>query len=190
MLTINDLKIGTYFIYENQPYEVLEAHHLKMQQRKPVLQTKIRNLVNGKVFEKNFHPNEKFEEAEINKTKVKYLYNHRDQYWFCDKNDPSKRFSFEKKQLNGQEKFLKENAIIDALEFNNKIVNISLPPKIDLKVIETSPGVKGDTVQGGLKPATLETGVKVNVPLFINQGDIIKINTKTGKYVERVKAQN
>lgn len=188
MLTINDLKVGTYFIYENQPHEVIEAHHLKMQQRKPVLQTRMKNLITGQVLERNFHQNEKFKEAEINKVEIKYLYNHRGEYWFCYKNDPSKRFNFKENQLNGQEKFLKPDIIIDALEFNDKIINISLPPKIDLKVIETPPGIKGDTAQGGTKIAILETKAKVNVPLFVNQGDIIRVNTKTGEYVERVKS--
>lgn len=187
MLTINDLKIGTYFIYKNEPYEVLKARHLKMQQRKPVVQTRIKNLITGRVLEQNFHPNEKFEEAEINKIEIKYLYNHRDEYWFHYKNDPSKRFNLKKNQLSGQEKFLKPNLIIDALEFNDKIINILLPSKINLKVIETPPGIKGDTATGGTKMAILETGAKINVPLFINTGDIIRVNTKTGEYVEKAK---
>jgi len=189
MLSINDLKNGTYFIFNNQPYEVLEARHLKMQQRKPVLQTKMKNLITGQVLERNFHPNEKFEEAEINKIEIKYLYNNRGEYWFCYKNDPSKRFNFKENQLSGQEKFLKPNSIVDALEFNDKIINISLPPKIDLKVTEAPPGIKGDTAQGGTKVVTLETGAKINAPLFINEGDVIKVNTKTGEYVERVKSE-
>lgn len=186
MLGMNDLKIGTYFILDGQPYEVLESHHLKMQQRRPVLQTKIKNLINGKVLERNFQQSDTFEEADIKKSKVKYIYNHRGQYWFSYEDNPSKRFNLTSEILGNAINYLKPNMILDALLFNGEIININLPVKMDFKVIEAPPAIKGNTAQGGNKQVTIESGAKINAPLFINEGDVIRINTKTGEYVERV----
>jgi len=190
MLGMNDLKIGTYFILDGQPYEVLESHHLKMQQRRPVLQTKIKNLINGKVLERNFQQSDTFEEANIQKEKVKYIYNHRGQYWFNYENDPSKRFNLTTDILGDAINYLKPNTVLDALLFNSEIININLPIKMDFKVIEAPPAIRGNTAQGGNKQVTIESGAKINVPLFINEGDVVRINTKTGEYVERVLKKN
>ena len=172
MLDYNDLKIGTTFIYEGQPYEILEYSFLRMQQRKPAVQTKMRNLLNGKIIERNFHMNEKFEAVEIERQPIKYLYTHRGEYWFAEKDNPSKRFA------------LKEDVV--AVKWDEKIINIDVPIKMDLIVKETPPGERGNTAQGGTKVADLETGAKIQVPLFVNTGDTVKINTQTGEYVERV----
>jgi len=185
-LGVNELKPKTFFIYEGQPYVVLETHHLKMQQRRPTVQTKMRNLVNGKILERNFAQSDVFEEADISRQKVKFLYSHRDQYWFTNENDPSKRFELSEDILGNSTKFLKPNTVLDAILFGEKIINIELPVKMDFKVIEAPPAVKGDTAQGGVKQVKIETGASVNVPLFINQDDIIRINTETGEYTERV----
>jgi elongation factor P len=184
-LGVNELKPKTFFIYENQPYVVLETHHLKMQQRRPVVQTRMRNLINGKVLERNFAQSDVFEEADVARQKVKYLYNHRDQYWFSDEKDQSKRFELTSEILGEATKFLKPNTIIDAISFENKIISIELPIKMEFKVMEAPPAIRGDTAQGGVKQAVIETGASVNVPLFINEGDVIVINTQTGDYVER-----
>lgn len=186
MLTYNDLRKGTIFVLDGEPYEVLEYAFLRMQQRKPVAKTKILNLLNGKIVERNFHQNETFEEAEIDKEPIKYIYNHRDEYWFTAKNDPSKRFSLTETLLGSKAKFLKPNSEVVAFKFGDKIMKVDIPIKMDLKVEETQPGIKGDTAQGGSKPAILETGAKVTVPLFVNVGDIVRINTETGDYVERM----
>jgi len=185
-LGVNELKPKTFFIYEGQPYVVLESHHLKMQQRRPVVQTKMKNLLNGKVLERNFAQSDVFEEANISRQKVKFLYAHRGQYWFANENDPSKRFELREEILGDATKFLKPNTILDAILFNEKIINIELPVKMDFKVVEAPPAVRGDTAQGGVKQVKIETGAIVNVPLFINQNDIIRINTETGEYTERV----
>lgn len=186
MLGINDLRKGTLIIYNNEPHEILEAKHLVMQQRKPVLQTRLKNLLTGKVFEKNIQHSEEFEEAEVEKVKAKFLYHHRGGYWFCEEDNPAKRFNLEEEIIGEQKNFLKPNISLTALRFRGKIINISLPIKMEFKVTEAPPGIRGDTAQGGSKVVTIETGAKISVPLFIQVGDIIRINTETGEYVERV----
>jgi elongation factor P len=186
-LGVNDLKPKTYFIYEDQPCMVLETHHLKMQQRRPVVQTKFRNLLSGKHLERNFAQSDVFEEADIARTEVKFLYGHRDEYWFADPKDPSKRFKLDEELIGDQAKFLKPNTILEALSWNDKVITITLPIKMQFTVVEAPPGIKGDTAQGGVKQVKLDTGATVNAPLFVNEGDQIIVNTETGEYVERAK---
>lgn len=185
-LGVNELKPKTFFIFEGQPYEVLETHHLKMQQRRPVVQTRMRNILNGKMLERNFAQSDVFEEADIDRREVKFLYNHRDEYWFTEIDDSSKRFKLEKSVISDSYKYLKGNTVLEAIMFNGQIINVVLPIKMDFKVVEAPPAIRGDTAQGGVKQVVLETGATINVPLFISEGDIIKINTETGEYVERV----
>src|SRR3989344_4686675 len=149
MLSVNDLKPKTFFIFEGQPWEVLSAQHLKMQQRRPVVQTKIRNLINGKIVERNFQQSESFEEADIARKEVRFLYSHKDEFWFSEVNDPSKRFQLLEDMIGEGGKFLKSNLIVSAIMFNDKIINIDLPIKIDFKVVEAPPAIRGDTAQGG-----------------------------------------
>jgi elongation factor P len=186
MLSYNDLKKGTLFVLDGEPYEVMEYDFLRMQQRKPVAKTKIKNLMTGKIVERNFHQNESFEEAGIEKELTKFLYAHRNEYWFSDPENPSKRFSMKEETLGANAKFMKPNSEVTALKFGETIISIAPPIKVDLKVTETPPGIKGDTAQGGSKPATLETGAIVSVPLFVNEGDIVRVNSETGEYVERM----
>ncbi len=184
-LGVNDLKPKTFFIFEGQPYVVLDAHHLKMQQRRPVVQTRMRNLMSGKILERNFAQSDVFEEADITRENVKFLYAHRDQYWFSEEKNPSKRFELSQDILGDSNRFLKANTILEALLFDGKVITVELPIKMDFKVTEAPPAVRGDTAQGGNKQVTLETGATINVPLFVNQDDIITINTQTGEYVGR-----
>jgi elongation factor P len=186
MLTHNDLRKGVRFILDNEPYEVLEFSPLKKAQRRVVIQTKIKNLITGNVFSRNFHQGDVFEEAEIEKFKAKFLYSHKGRYFFCEESNPSKRFDLTEEQIGNIAKFLKPNTIVEGLIFQDRIINISLPIKIQLKVLETPPGVKGDRAQSGTKTAILETGAEINVPLFIEKGDIIEINTETEEYVRRI----
>ena len=185
-LSVNELKSKVFFVFEGQPYVVLETHHLKMQQRRPTVQVKMRNLVNGKVLERNFAQSDVFEEADVSRQKVKFLYSHREQYWFANEDEPSNRFELGEDVLGDSTKFLKPNTILDAILFNEKIITIELPVKMDFKVVEAPPAVRGDTAQGGVKQVKIETGASVNVPLFINQDDIIRINTESGEYTERI----
>jgi elongation factor P len=185
MIGPNDLKPGVYFIFEGQPYVVTETHHLKMQQRRPVVQTKMRNMLNGKTLERNMAQSDMFEEADIQKKSVKFLYAHRNEFWFSEINDPSKRFKLEEDVIGDQTKFLKANIELEAITFNGDIINVALPIKMQFKVTEAPPGIRGDTAQGGVKSVTIETGAQINVPLFVNQDDFIIVNTQTGDYVER-----
>lgn len=186
MLAYSDLKKGTLFVLDGAPYEVLEFSFLRMQQRKPVAQTRIKNLITGKIVERNFHMNESFTEAEIEKEPLKYLYNHRGEFWFAKPADPTKRFSLPEEAVGGAAKFLKANTEVISVKFGEKVIGIQVPIKMELTVKDAPPGFRGDTATGGSKPATLETGAQVNVPLFVNTGDVIRVNTETGEYVERI----
>jgi elongation factor P len=186
LLEYNEIKERKYIVYEGEPYEVLTSHVFRKQQRKPVNATKLKNLITGSVKEISFHVSEKVEEAEIDSREAKYLYNNRGEFFFSEPNDPSKRFSMKEEQVGPQGKFLKANTIVEILSFQERHVGFKLPIKVELKVVEAPPAVKGDTAKGGTKQAKLETGAVINVPLFINEGEVIRINTETGEYVERV----
>jgi len=186
MLTHTDLKKGVEFIYEDQPWVVLEAQLLKMAQRRPVIQSKIKNLLDGRVQEKNFQQGDVFKEADLQKKDIKFLYQNKGQYFFCEINDPSKRFSFTEAQIGSQAKYLKPNETVTGIVFDDKIINFKVPIKVQLKVKESAPGVKGDRAQGGTKEAILESGAVIQVPLFIEEGDTIEVNTETETYVKRV----
>ncbi len=170
---------------DGQPYEVLDAHIFRMQQRKPVNQTKLKNLITGKVTETTFHQQDKVEEAELIKKEAKYLYNNRGEWWFADPKDPSKRFKLDSEMIGSGAKFLKANSLIELIVFNEQTIGARLPIKVELKVTEAADAVRGNTVQGGTKVVKLETGAEVNVPMFIKEGEVIRINTETGDYVER-----
>jgi|SRR3989344_7322728 len=192
MLTHTDLKKGTQFIYEKQPWEVLDSLLVKMAQRRPVVQTKIKNLINGSVQEKNFQQGDMFEQADLIKKDIKFLYSSPAkgrvgvaEYWFCEVNDPSKRFSFTEDFLGTGARFFKPNSLVTGVLFDDKIITVKSPIKVVLKVKEAAPGVKGDRAQGGTKEAVLETGAIIQVPLFIEEGDLIEINTELEEYVKR-----
>jgi len=186
MLSYNDLKVGVVFLYEGRPYEVISFATLRKQQRKPVAQTQIKNLITGKILDRNFHMNETFEEADVEKRPAKYLYNSRGEYWFSAIDNPSARFSMTEEVAGTQAQFTKPNTELTALYWNDDPINILWPIKAELSIEETVPGEKGNTTSGGTKAAKLETGATIQVPLFINNGDVVRINTATGEYAERV----
>ena len=186
MLSYTGLTKGTTFILDGEPYEALEYKFLRMQQRKPVVQTKIKNLITGKTISRNFHQNETFEEAEIEKEELNFIYSHRGEYWFNKKNNPKQRFSLAEKIIGESAKFLKPNTVVTAYKFKGAILNIVLPIKMDYKVAEAPPAIRGNTAQGGAKQIILENGLKIQAPLFIEEGNVVRINTETGEYVERV----
>lgn len=191
-LEYNEIKPRKYIIYADEPYEVLEYHVARTQQRKPQNQVKLRNLVNNKVIPATFHASETVDEADISKKTIKFLYTNKGEYWFCEEKDPSKRFTIALDVLGAQTvKFLKENNLVDAKIYTNNddeesIIGIDLPIKITLKVTSAPPNIKGNTAGSSSgKLITLETGAQVTVPLFIEEGEEIVINTENGEYVER-----
>ncbi len=186
MLEYNEVVERKYIILEGQPYEVISSHVFRKQQRKPVNATKLKNMLTGKVTEYSFHQSEKVQEAEIDRKEVKYLYNNRGEYWFCDPTDPSKRFGIKEEITGPQIKYMKPNTLLDQNLFGEQIIGFRYPITVDLKVTEAPPNVKGDTATGGSKLVTLETGATANTPLFVNEGDVIRVNTETGEYRERV----
>jgi elongation factor P len=186
MLSYNEVTPKKFIVLDGDPYEVLASHVFRKQQRKPVNQTKIRHMITGKVTERSFHGSETIEEAEIERKPAVYLYNNRGEYWFCDESDKSKRFQIDKNLLGSRADFLKQNSLVSLLVFKEKIIGVDLPIKMDLVVKEAPPAVRGDTSQGGTKQVVLETGATINTPLFVNEGDIVRVNTETGDYVERV----
>jgi elongation factor P len=171
---------------DGSPYEVIETHFLRMQQRKAVVQTRIRNLITGKLLDRNFQASDSFEEAEITKKNALFIYVSKGEYWFHEEGNPKARFSLSEELIGEQGKFLKPNTKVQTMIFNEKVIKVEIPIKMDFKVIEAPPSIKGNTAQGGAKSVTIEGGAKVNVPLFINEGEMIRINTQTGDYVERV----
>ena len=186
MLSHNELKKEIKFIINNQPYEVLESSLVFKGRGSSFCQTKIKNLITGNVISKTFHPGESFQEANVEKIKAKFLYSHREKFFFAEKQDPSKRFQLTKEIIGDSINFLKPGEIIEGIKFQEKIINISLPIKVKLKVIEAPPGIKGDRAQGGTKIVKLETNAEISVPLFIKQGDIVEVNTEKKEYSRRI----
>jgi elongation factor P len=183
-LDFNELKKGAVMVWQGQPHEIMTAQFVRMQQRKPVMQMKMRNLFTGKVVEYSAKSGESFERADIQKHKVQFLYADRDGAHFMNQEtfetvDISPELSAEKVG------FLKEGTDVNLVYFDDKPISVELPIKVDLEVKSTPPGIRGDTATGGSKPATLETGLTINVPLFINEGDKVRVNTETGQYAER-----
>ena len=186
MLSYFDLRKGVKFIFEGEPYEVLEFQQIYKAQDMVVARTKIRNLINGKVLEKTFHQGDTFEEAELEKIEVKFLFTHRGKFCFSEVQNPRRRFELTEEQIGEGAKFLKSNQVLTGIKFQEKIINVVLPIKVQLRVAEAPPGVKGERAQAGTKPVTLETGAIVNAPLFVEEGDVIEVNTETDEYVRRV----
>lgn len=186
LLEYNEITEKKYIVLDGAPYEVITSHVFRKQQRKPVNATKLKNLMTGKVTEYSFHQSEKIEQAEIDEREVKYLYNNRGEWWFTEVNDPSKRFKVTEEQVGPQGKFLKPNTEVTQLLFDEQPMGFKMPITAELRVTEAPPNIKGDSAAGGNKVVTLETGASINAPLFVNEGDVIRINTETGEYRERV----
>jgi len=185
MLSYSELKRKSRIIIDKEPYEIIEATSTVKARGNSVLQTKLRNLKTGNIISKTFHPSDSFEEPEISKLEVKFIYSHKDKFVFSKEDNPSERFELTAGQIGKQVIFLTPNSIMEALVFNNEVINISLPIKVNLKVKEAPPTVKGES-QAGNKTVVLETGAKITVPSFIKTNDIIEINTESKEYVKRI----
>ena len=182
----SDLRKGLTIELDGQPYEVVDYTRHKMQQRAPVTRLKLRNLLNGGVTEKTFQAYETtFTPADVDSRPSQYLYTDGQFFHLMDM-ETFDQYQLTKEQIGANINYLKEELTLDISFYKGDIIGLTLPTFVELKVTESPPGLKGDTAQGGTKPATLETGLSLNVPLFINPGETIKVDTRTGQYVERV----
>jgi elongation factor P len=168
------------------PFLVLSSEFSKKDRQKASNTVRMKNLRTGQVIEKTLHQSDVLQEAFITKREVKYLYENRGEFWFCEPNNPKERFSLANDIVGDLGKYVVENSIIDAVEYDEKIMSINTPIKVELKVKEAPEAVKGNTSSGATKEVILETGMNIHVPMFINSGDIISVNTETGSYSERV----
>lgn len=185
VLSYNEITLKKVILWDNEPFIVLASHVFRKQKRKPVNVTKLKSLINGRVVEQTFHASETAEEADIETKPIEYIYESRGEYWFNTPGKPAERFSLSHDVVGDNIIFLKPKSVVDALVFNDTIISIKVPVKVELRVKETTAAVRGNTSSGATKEAILETGAKIQVPLFINEGDVIKVNTDTGEYTER-----
>jgi elongation factor P len=185
MLSTTDFRKGLKFMVDGQPSVILDFQHVKPGKGSAFVRTKYRGLITGNVNEKNFRSGEKFEKPDLEEKGMQFLYAEGENYYFMDTSSYDQTF-ITKDALGDAVNFLKENIEASVLFFEGRVIGVELPNTVDLKVVECDPGMKGDTVSGATKPAKLETGYSVNVPLFINEGDVLKIDTRSGDYLERV----
>ena len=185
VLAYNEISLKKVIIWDDEPFIVLASHVFRKQKRKPVNVTKLKSLVSGRVVEQTFHSSETAEEADMSSRPVEFIYESKGEYWFNTPGKPAERFALSADVVGDGIKYLKPRTVIDALLYNEDIISIKIPVKIELKIKETAPAVKGNTSGNALKEAILETGAKIMVPLFINEGDSIRVNTESGEYTER-----
>lgn len=186
MVSTSEFRNGLKIELGGEPFLMIEFQHVKPGKGGAFVRTKLKSLKTKSVLEKTFRSGEKIEVPNIEEKEMQYLYKDKDRYIFMD-NQTYEQISVAEDQLGGSQNYLRENINVTLL-FHNKVpIEATLPTFVELKIIKTSPGLKGDTVSGGNKPATLETGAVVQVPLFLNEGDVVKIDTRTGEYIERVK---
>lgn len=186
MISYNEVKPGVAVIVDGEPYLCTWNNIMKKQQRRPVNQTKLRHIIKGTTIEYSFQQSDKIENAEIESRPAVFIYERNGEWFFHDTKNKSNRFSVTENQVGENGKFLKGNTEVDTLWFQGELFRVKLPIKMELKVTEAPPDVRGNTAQGGTKVITLETGATINVPMFVKEGDVIRINTETGDYVERV----
>ncbi|MFA5273039.1 MAG: elongation factor P [Candidatus Peribacter sp.] len=184
MYVITELKPGRAIQLDGIPYLIVSSQFGRKSQSKANMQCKLKNLKTGAVIQQNFQGSEQVEPADVGYRRVQYLYNDGEQYTFMDLQSYD-QFFLNKEMLGDTVQYLVESGEVDALMFEEQPIGIQLPSTVDLKIVETMPGVRGDTATGGQKPAKLESGLTVNVPLFLQEGDRVKVNTETGMYMKK-----
>ena len=184
MGNLTEIRTGAIVKVNGDPYLIVWSQFNRKQQRKPVMRTKLKNLITGATMDKTFLSGESFEFAEIENKRCQFLYKDSESASFMD-NETYDQFALPLDQIEGSLPYLKDDTEVYVTFYESKPISVQPPIKVELKVLETPPGVKGDTATGGTKPAVLETGATVNVPLFINEGDVLLVNTETGEYVSR-----
>ena len=186
MITAGELRKGVTFEYEGNVFVVVEFLHVKPGKGSPFVRTTIKNVVTGQVLERTFNPTDKFQSAVIERKEMQYLYNEGDLYYFMD-TESYDQIPLNKSQVEGAMNFMKENMNATIQFYKGNAFSVVPPTFVELEVTETEPGIQGDTSKAGYKPAKLETGYEIKVPLFVNQGEIIRVDTRDGSYMERVK---
>ena len=185
MISAGDFKNGVTFELDGNVMQVIEFQHVKPGKGAAFVRTKLKNVISGATIEKTFSPTDKMPKAHIDRKDMQYLYNDGQLYYFMDV-ETYEQVPLAQETIGDALTFLKENMIVKFLSFKNNVFGVEPPMFVELKVTHTEPGARGDTVTGATKPATVETGATVKVPLFVNEGDIIRIDTRTGDYMERV----
>jgi elongation factor P len=185
VIDTSEFRKGLKIEIDGEPFEIVEFQHVKPGKGSAFVRTTIRSLLTGRVLQPTLKSGEKVGKPDIEDKEMQYLYLQGEDYYFMDTKNYEQTFLSEK-VLGENKNFLKENINVSVLFYNGKAIGVTLPNSVDLKVTKCDPGVRGDTVSGAMKPATLETGYTVNVPLFINEGDVLKIDTRDGKYLTRV----
>ena len=185
MITAGDFRNGVIFELDSQVYKVVEFQHVKPGKGAAFVRTKLKNVITGAVLEKTFNPTEKVQETQIDRKDMQYLYNDGETYYFMD-NETFEQLPLSSEDLGDTLNYLLDNMVIKVLSYKGKVFGVEPPMFVELEVTYTEPGFKGDTSTGASKPATLETGYVVNVPLFVEIGNKIRIDTRTGEYMERV----
>lgn len=188
MISTTEFRSGLRIDVEGEPYSIVEFQHVKPGKGGAFVRTKLRNLKTNNMIDKTFRSGERFDEPSVDEKKAQYLYAEGTLFHFMDTETYDQFFVLDK-DLGEKKDFLKENMVVDILFYQGKPLTIELPIFVTLKVARTDPGLKGDTATGGTKPAVLETGAAIKVPLHISEGDLVKIDTRTGGYVERVRAE-
>ncbi|WP_280768400.1 elongation factor P [Salipaludibacillus daqingensis] len=184
MISVNDFKTGLTVLVDNDLYQVIDFQHVKPGKGAAFVRSKLRNMRNGNIQEKTFRAGEKVEKAHIENSKMSYLFSSGDVHSFMDTSS-YEQLELTSDQIREQLKYLKENMEVHILQYKEEILGVEVPQSVKLVVTETEPGIKGDTASGGTKPATVETGLTVQVPFFVNEGDVLIIDTREGKYVSR-----
>lgn len=184
MIFTSDFKNGLTILVDGEPYQIIWFQNHKPGKGGAVMRTKMRHLRKGGIIERTFKSGERFEEVSLERHKKQFLYTAGNDYVFMDM-ETYEQVNFPKDKLGGNVSFLTENLEVDAVYLDNEFIGIELPISVELKVAQTVPGIKGDSVSNMMKPATLETGAEIQVPLFIKEGDRIKVDTRTGEYLER-----
>lgn len=185
MLQLTDFRKGTKILIDGQPYTVVDFQHVKPGKGNQFTRTKLKNLITGSNLERTFKSGEKFEEPDLVARTMNFLYKDDSGYNFMDQSN-YEQMALSEDEVGDAKNFLIENLEVSVLIFNNRPIGVDVPKAVNLKVVRTEPGVRGNTVTGASKPATLETGHVVQVPLHINEGDVLRVDTRTGEYVERV----
>ncbi|MCR4442218.1 MAG: elongation factor P [Peptococcaceae bacterium] len=184
MISTTDFRTGLTFELEGEVVQLLDFQHVKPGKGAAFVRCKLRNVKSGAIVERTFRPGEKFPKAHIERKEMQYLYKEGDQWVFMD-TETYEQVSLPEELLEDAPKYLKENMTTGILFYQGQVIGVDLPKQVELRVTATEPGIKGDTASGGGKPATLETGLVVVVPFFVNEGDVLVIDTRTGNYVSR-----